>query len=331
MEEDGVRLTSYVRERRHLEGGGALGEALIGLFDSRNVAASILLHGDQSEDAALAAIAVGARPDADVLLSQVAALARPCLVILEPVRLLRGDLEPARLDEGPGEVTELTAYFGRRDRVYQVPAFEAACELLYRRGIACASVLAGTDGTIRGRRQRAHLIRHDADVPLMLVAVGPGSRIAMVLPELGAMFRRPLMTMRTVQQCKRDGGFAGRPRFTSAPAALPGTTARLKLTVYTAEGTRHDGQFADRVIIRELRAAGISGAATVRGSWGFHADHAPHGDHFPHRGRHVPAMTTVIGTAEQVTAAFDVIDALTAEGWLVTAGTVLAADYGPLG
>lgn len=328
MEEDGVRLTSYFRERQRTEGGGALGEALIGLFDSRNVAASILLRGGQPEDPALAAVAVDARPAAEALPGQVAGLVRPGLVILERVRLLRGDIEPPRPDEEPGEATELTAHFGRRDRVYQVPAFEAACELLYRRGIACAGVLPGTDGTLHGRRQRAHLLRHDADVPLMLVAVGPGSRIAAAAPELGAMFRHPLMTIRKVQQCKRDGELAGRPRFAPAADAPPGTAARMKLTVYTAEAARHDGQSTDRVIARELRAAGIGGVTTVRGSWGFHADHAPHGDHFPYRGRHVPAVTTVIGTAEQVTAAFDVIDALAGEGCLVTAGTVLAADYG---
>lgn len=335
MEEDGVRLTSYFRERQRVEGGGTPGEALIGLFSRRNVTVSILLRGDHAaaspDDPAVAAVAVDTRVNAEALLGQVAELARPRLVTLERVRLLRGDIEPVRLAEDPGEATELTAYFGRQDRVYQVPAFEAACELLYRRGIACASILPGADGTIHGRRQRAHLLRHDADVPLMLVAVGPGSRIAAVLPELGAMFRHPLMTVKKVQQCKRDGELIGRPRFAPAADAQPGMTARLKLTVYTAEAVRPGGQFADRVIARELRAAGISGASTVRGSWGFHADHAPHGDHFPHRGRHVPVMTTLIGTDEQVTAAFDVIGAISADDCLVTAETVLAADYSAAG
>lgn len=326
MEEDGVRLTSYFRDRQRVEGGGGLGEALIGLFDGRKVAASVLLRGDQQADPALAAIAVDAQPNGDALLAQVAGLARPRLVTLEPVRLLHGDIAPVTPEEGPGEATELTAYFWRRDCVYQVPAFEAACELLYRRGIAWASVLPGADGTLHGRRQRAHLLRHDADVPLMLVAVGTGHRIASVLPELGAMFRHPLMTVSKVQQCKRDGEPVGRPRLAAAADAPPGMAARVKLTVCTAEA-RHDGQFADRAIVRGLRAAGVGGATTIRGTWGFHADHAPHGDHFPHRGRHVPAVTTVIAAAEQVTAAFDVIDALTAEGCLVTAATVLAADY----
>jgi PII-like signaling protein len=104
--------------------------------------------------------------------------------------------------------------------------------------------------------------------------------------------------------------------------------ARLKLTVYTSEAARHDGQPADRAFLRALHSAGVSGATTLRGCWGFDADHVPHGDHFPRRGRHVPAVTTLTGTAEQVSAAFDVIDALTGEGSLVTAETVLATEAG---
>lgn len=329
MEEDGIRLTSYLRDRQRVEGGGAPGEALIGLFGSRNVAGSILLRGDQPQDQVLAAVAVDTRPNAKGLLAQVARLIRPRLVTLEPVRLLRGDIAPVAPEEGPGAATELTAYFGRRDRVYQVPAFEAACELLYRRGIAWASVLPGTDGTIDGRRLRAHLLRHDGDAPLMLVAVGPADRIAAVAPELGAMFRHPLITLRNVQQCTRGGEPTGLPPVVPAADAPPGLAARLKLTVCTAEAARHDAELAARVIARGRRAAGVSGATTVRGIWGFHADHAPHGDHFPHRGRHVPAVTTVIVAAGQLAAAIDVIDAIAADKCLVTAASVLAAADGP--
>ena len=48
--------------------------------------------------------------------------------------------------------------------------------------------------------------------------------------------------------------------------------------VYTSEAARHDGQPIHRAIVRRLREAGLSGATTVRGIWGFHGDHAPHGD-----------------------------------------------------
>ena len=340
MNEDCIRLTSYFRERHRAE-GTPLGDALIGLYGRQQVAASILLRGiegsghrqrlhtDRSltlaEDLPLTAIAVDTRPNIEAALGQVLQLTRPRLVTLEHARLLSGEIEPVGLGEDPGEATKLTVYFGRQDRVYQVPAFEAVCELLYRRGIAGATVLSGVDGTARGRRQRAQFLRRDADVPAMVIAVGAGDRIGMVLPELGAMFRHPLMTIEKVRLCKGDGQLISRPQIAAGPDARD-MSARLKLTVYTSEAARHDGQPVHRAIIRRLRPAGISGATTLRGIWGFHGNHAPHGDHLLQLGRHVPVVTTVIDTPERVSAAFDVIDTLTNEGGLVTAETVLATE-----
>ena len=151
--------------------------------------------------------------------------------------------------------------------------------------------------------------------------------MAMMLPELGGMFRRPLITIETIRLCKRDGQFVSHPR--SAPGtadavAAQGMTAQLKLTVYTSEAARHDGQPVHRAIVRSLSSAEINEATTVRGIWGYHGDHAPHGDHFPRQARHVPVVTTIIGPPERISAAFDVIDPLTPERGLVTAETVPA-------
>ncbi|HEU5385073.1 MAG TPA: DUF190 domain-containing protein, partial [Streptosporangiaceae bacterium] len=66
--------------------------------------------------------------------------------------------------------------------------------------------------------------------------------------------------------------------------------------VYTSEAAQYHGQPIHRAIIRGLRAAGISGATTQRGIWGFHGDHRPHGDRLLQLGRHVPAVTIVIDT-----------------------------------
>jgi PII-like signaling protein len=148
----------------------------------------------------------------------------------------------------------------------------------------------------------------------------------MVLPELGMLFRHPVMTVEKVRICKRDGKLISRPQVRPATGELAGMAARLKLTVYTSGAARHDAQPVHRVIVRQLRLAGISGAITVRGMWGFRADHEPHGGHFPHLGRHVPAVTTVIDAPERIAAAFDVIDALTDQRGLVTTETVLAAE-----
>ena len=93
------------------------------------------------------------------------------------------------------------------------------CELLHRRGVAGATVLLGFDGTGHGERRRARFFGANADVPTMIIAVGSGERIGRVLPELGALLRRPLVTLERVRVCKRDGALVERPH------ALPGTDA----------------------------------------------------------------------------------------------------------
>jgi len=339
MDEDGIELAGYYRER-HRTDGGSVGAALIDLFALQRTAASVLLRGTEGfvprqpradrslplpDEPPLTVTAVDTRGNIEALLGDALRLAGPQLVTLERVRLLSGDIDLAWLGESPGEATRLTVFCGRHDRVYQVPAFEAACELLYRRGIAGATVLPGVDGTSLGRRQRAQLLHHSADVPLVITAVGAGKRIAMLLPELGGLFRHPLMTVAKVSLCKRDGEFVSRPQLATdgdAPASAD-MMAMVKLTVYTSEAARHEGQPVHRVIVHRLRSAGLSGATSVRGIWGFHRDHAPHGDHFPHRGHHLPIVTTVIDTPELISAAFDVIDPLTPDRGLVTAETVL--------
>jgi PII-like signaling protein len=321
VDEDCIRLTSYFRERQRAD-GRPLADALTGLYASREVAASIVLRGTEGSSAA---VAVSPRPDIEALLGQVVELSGPGPVTIEQARLLTGDIDPVWLGEEPGGATMLTVHFGRQDYVYQVPAFEAVCELLYRRGIAGATVLPGIDGTIRGRRQHPQFLRHDAGAPLMVIAVGSGNEIAMVLPELGTLFRHPVMTVEKVQVCIRDGQLVSRPQ--ALPAGEPGgTAARLKLSVYTSEAARHEGQPVHRAAGRQLGLAGVESVTTVHGIWGFRADHAPHGDHFPHRGRHVPVVTTVTGTPERIAAAFDAVAALTAERGLVTVQTALAVQ-----
>jgi PII-like signaling protein len=337
VNEDGIELAGYFRER-HRADSGFLGRAFIELSAGRGTAASVLLRGTEgfgagqphagrslplAEDAPLTATAVGTRRNIEALLDEALRLAGAGLVTLAPLRLLTGEIAPVWLGENADEATRLTLYCGRQDRVYQEPAFEAACELLYRREIAGATVLSGADGTYLGRRQHAQFPHHGTDAPLVITAVGAGERIAMLLPELGGMFRNPLMTVAKVSLCKRDGELITRPHLAAGENAAAGMTALVKLTVYTSEATRHDGQPVHRAIIHRLRSAGLSGATSIRGVWGFHADHAPHGDHFPHRGHHVPVVTTVIDTPELIFAAFDVVDALTKERGLVTAETVL--------
>lgn len=103
------------------------------------------------------------------------------------------------LPEELHEATKLPIYVGRQERVYRVPAFVAICDLLHWRGIAGASVIVGVDGTFHGRRQRARFFDRNTQVPTIIIAVASGERIAAVLPELGALLRRPLISVERVR------------------------------------------------------------------------------------------------------------------------------------
>ena len=344
MNEDALKLTSYFGERQRTADDGFAADALLDLYGQHEIATSILLRGVEgfgararlrtdrsltmSHDLPLTAVAVDTRPRIEALLESTSGLLRSGLVTLERARLLTGDIEAVEPGEAPDDETKLTVYLGRQERVYRVPAFVAICELLHRRGIAGATALLGVDGTAHGQRERAAFFSRNAGTPMMVIAVGSGSRIARVLPELGGLLRRPLLTLERVRICKRDGQLLCRPP--AVPDALPPATVAAgmplaqKLMVYTSEAALHNGQPIHRAIVRRLRAAAISGATTQRGVWGFHGDHPPHGDRLIQLGRHVPALTIVIDSPERIAAAFDLIDDLTAEHGLVTCETVPA-------
>ena len=334
--EDAVKLTSYFGERQRTAGGFAA-DALLDLYGRREVATSILLRGAEgfgarrhprtdmsltlSEDLPLIAVAVDTRPRIEPLVEPTARITGTGLVTLERARLLAGGIEAVPLSEQVHEETKLTVYLGRQERVYRAPAFMAVCDLLHRRGIAGATALLGVDGTAHGRRERAAFFSRNAATPMMVIAVGSGERIGRVLPELGGLLREPLLTLERVRICKRDGALL------CPPSALPsageaGMPLWHKLMVYTSEAALIDGQPIHRAIVRRLLAAGISGATTQRGIWGFHGDHAPHGDRLLQAGRRVPAVTIVIDSPERIATAFAVIDELTREQGLVTSETV---------
>ena len=328
------KLTSYFGER-HRSGGAFVADTLLELYGRHEIASSILLRGTEgfglkhhlrtdrsltlSEDLPLVAVAVDTRPQIEAVLAPVLALNPTGLVTLEGARLLDDTVVAA-----PDEATKLTVYLGRQERVYRVPAFVALCDLLQRRGVDGATALLGVDGTAHGRRQRAAFFSRNAEVPMMVIAVGAGEQISRVLPELGAVLRRPLLTLERVRVCKRDGHCLARP-----DRAGPGGDGRWqKLMVYTSEAVKHQGQPVHRAIVRRLRSAGISGTTTLRGIWGFHGDHAPHGDRLLQLGRHVPTVTIVIDTPERIATAYAVIDELTSERGLVTCETVSRLDEG---
>jgi PII-like signaling protein len=336
---DCLKLTSYFGERQRAEGRFAA-DALLDLYGRHAVATSILMRGVEgfgakhrlrtdrsltlSEDLPLIAVAVDSRSRIEPLFEQARRLTGTGLVTLETARLLTGEIQPVTLAPGPsGEATKLTVYVGRQERSYRVPAFAAVCDLLHRRGVAGATALLGVDGTVYGERERAAFFGRNAEVPMMVIAVGSGERIARVLPELGGLLDRPLVSLERVHVCKVDGQRLGTPG--DLPAADSGGRPLWhKLMVYTSEAALHEGQPVHRAIVRRVRAAGVSGATTVRGIWGYHGDHAPHGDKLLQFGRRVPAVTIVIDTPEGIATAFGIVDSLTGEQGLVSCETVPA-------
>jgi PII-like signaling protein len=334
---ESLKLTCYSGERRHA-GGALAGTALLDLYATAEIAASIQLRGIQgsglrqhlrsdrslplSEDLPHLTVAVDAGPRIEAVLEQALAMTATGLVTLEPVRLLDGDGGLTRLVPGPpGEEIKLTVHLGHHEQAFQIPAYEAICDLLYRRCIAGATAVLGVDGTVRGRRQRGRLASRQAGAPMMVIAVGSADQILGVLPDVSGLLRHPLLTLEPVRVCKRDGRFLG------VPDRSPGTgeheMARWqKLTVYTSEAARRDGQPVHRVLARRLLSAGVSGVTTLRGVWGFHGERAPHGDGALRLGHHVPAVTIVTGTPARIPAAFAIIDELTAQRGLVTSEAV---------
>ncbi len=345
MDEDCLKLSVYLAERRRVR-EGFVSDVLLGLYEEHRIATSVVLRGiggfgtgrhlrtDESltlsEDPPVVVVAVDTRKAIEPVLDQVLAIKQRGLLTLERARLLRDDIGPLELPDDLHEAVKLTIYVGRKERVYGVPAYIAVCDLLYRRQIAGASVFLGVDGTAHGRRQRAAFFGRNPDVPMMVIAVGSGERIGRVLPELGALLRRPMITLERVRVCKRDGQLLERPH------ALPGLDEHglplwQKLMIYTSESARHDRVPIHRGLLQQLRKREApDGATALRGIWGFHGDRPPHGDKLLSLSRRVPVVTIIVDTPANVAESFDVVDEFTQDEGLVTSEMVpaLVSDEG---
>jgi PII-like signaling protein len=310
---DCLKLTAYFGERERVH-GRLLSDVLMDLHGRHRPATSLLLRGavgfgakhrlrtDQqltlSEDLPLVGIAVDARARIEAMATEVRQLQGAGLVTLERARLLTGELASG----GLGEPVKLTVYMGRSE------PYAALCELLRRHGLAGATVLLGVDGTAHGERRRAAFFGRNAEVPLMVIAVGEGEAVARALPELGGLLRHPLVTLERIRVCRRDGAALAEP----GPA--PG--AWQKLMVHSSDHDAHDA------LVLRLRRSGASGATTLRGVWGFHGEHAPHGDRLLQVRRGVPAVTVIVDAPERIRESFAIVSELTPERGLVTSETV---------
>ena len=338
MIEDCLKLTTYFGERDRAN-GAFLADALVDLYERRAFQTSIVMRGVEgfgikhhlqtarlltlSEDLPVVSIAVDTRRRIEAALEDVEAITSHGLVTLERARMLTGRIGPIELPDELHEATKLTIYVGRQHRVGGRAAHVAIVEALREHGLAGATVLLGVDGTAHGVRQRAEFFSRNADVPLMIISVGDGAAVGRVLPELGAMLHRPLLTLERVRVCKRDGVKLAEPQH--LPETDPsGLGIWQKLMVYAGEQARHGRHPLYVELIRRLRTAGAAGATALRGVWGYHGDHEPHGDRFWSLRRHVPVLTVIVDTPERTRQWFAIVDELTDEAGLVTSEMVPA-------
>jgi len=338
MNDDCLKLTVYCGERDRTD-GRFFADELIDIFDRHEVQTSALFRGVEgfgvkhrlqtarlltlSEDLPIVAVAVDTRARIEGLLGEVEAAAGHGLITLERARMLTGRIGPVELPEELHEATKLTVYVGRQERADGRPAHEAVIQLLHDRGVAGATALLGVDGTAHGVRRRAKFFGRNAEVPMMVISVGDGHRIAELLPELGQLLARPLVTLERVRVCKRDGELLTTPR-QLGEIDDAGLGIWHKLMIYASEQARHDQRPLYSSLIRRLREEGAAGATALRGFWGYHGDHDPHGDSFWSLRRRVPVVTVVVDTPGNIAKWFAIVDEYTDQTGLVTSEIVPA-------
>jgi PII-like signaling protein len=336
-----LKLTTYFGERQRTVGDGDrhgfLADALLDLFDTREIATSVMLRGiasfgprhvlrtdeslSLSEDPPAAIAAVDVESTISGLVDDVVAMTGRGLVTVERARLVGGG---GAFEVGADDAVKLTVYIGRQERVGGLPAHRAVCELLHRHKFSGGAVFLGVDGTAHGERYRAAFFSRNVNVPLMIIAVGAAAHVSAAVTELSALAPRALLTVERVRLCKRGGELLDRPH------RLPDTDEHgrplwQKLMVHTSEATTHSGVPIHRALVHRLLESGTARGATVlRGIWGFHGDHKPHGDKLFQLTRRMPVVTVIIDTPEWIARSFDIVDELTAEHGMVTSEMVPA-------
>lgn len=311
------KLTVHFGERDRA-GGGLLADALFEDFARHGVHTSVLLRGVEgyglrhhlrtdrlltlSEDLPAIAIAIDEPVRIEAVLDQLPGPRGTGLVTLEEIPSLGGR----------GDDRRLSVYLHRRQRWNGAPAYVGVCDLLRRHGVGGATALLGVDGTVAGGRRRARFFSVNADVPMMVVAVGGAGPVAAAVAELEEALEAPQLTIEPVRVLKRDG-----ERLGGLPAAAGEAGGWRRLDLYTSESATSGGHAVHHELIRRLRRAGARGATAVRGVWGFHGDHDPHGDRLLQLRRRAPIITTVVDRADRIATAFELADQLTPERGLV--------------
>lgn len=334
---DALKLTVYFGESDRV-GGGLLSDALLDLFEEHGLQAGVLMRAAEgfgmkqqlrtdrfltlSEDLPLVAVGVDTRERIEAVLPHATRLLGGGLITLERARLVH-EAPADALPQAEDDATKLTLYLGRDERIDGRPTYLEIVDHLRRSGVAGATVLLGVDGMAHRRRRRARFFSRNADVPLMVISIGPAGLMNGALRELLPIVREPIATVERVRVCKRDGRRLAEPR--NVPEADgAGLGIWQKLTVYAGEQARYHGHPLFMQLVRRLREENASGATALRGIWGFSGDHAPHGDRFGSVRRRVPVVTTVVDTPERSRRWFRIVDELTSGAGLVTSELVPA-------
>jgi PII-like signaling protein len=304
-----VKLSVYHGERDRA-GGAFMADALARLFARHRLRVSLMMRGSAgfglgqhmrtdrrltlSEDLTLVSVAIDEDERIAAALLDVEELPLDGLVTLE------------RTGTAGAGAAKLTIFAGRGDRP------RAIVSALHDHGVAGATVLLGVDGTVHGERRRAHFLRSNAAVPLMVLAVGEPGVIGAArdtLPE------GMITTLERVLVCKRDGETLATLRH--PPDADPsGLSIWQKISVFG--GPDH------AELLLRLRRVGAAGGTSLRGLWGYHGDHAPHGDSLRRLRRGAPVITELVDTPSAVREWYPIVDEMTAAGGLVTSEFVPA-------
>ena len=207
----------------------------------------------------------------------------------------RGCSSAAPLPDGDEE-TKLTVYVGRGERADGRPAYAAVVDAAAsprRRG---ATVLLGVDGTAPASAAARASSPRNAQVPLMVVAIGAGdAHRRRRCPSCARCWPTPLLPSSACACASATAGASALPEPVAAtdPSGWP---LWQKLMVYCGEQSRHAQRPLYSELVRALRTAGAAGATALRGIWGYHGDHAPHGDSFWQLRRRVPVVTVIVDT-----------------------------------
>jgi len=187
---------------------------------------------------------------------------------------------------------KLTTYFGERERI--------------------------------GERRRARFFARNAEVPLMLLAVGDGPGLGTALPELARLLEEPVATVERVQVCKSAGALLAEP--SAGPERDPsGLPIWQKPMVHCEEQAKIDGHPLHVELVRRLRAAGAAGATVLRGVRGFYGAHEAFADRMLSLRRNVPVLVVVIDTPGNIRRWWPIVDEATRTDGLVTSELVPAS------